>query len=244
MVLLEVCVDSVAGVLAARDGGAARVELCAGLIEGGTTPSAGLLELALEQVDIDIRVLVRPRGGDFLYDASEWEVLRRDVRDVAQRGAGGVVIGALTADGELDPRFSDLLEDAGGLPVTFHRAFDMARDTDALLEQLIGLGVEAVLSSGAAGSALAGSECLKRWVTAAGERISVMPGGGIRAHNVGQVVAATGASAVHCSAFDLAASEMRHRNAAVSMASGTPPGEYERRFTSADLVRGVVQALS
>jgi len=243
VVLLEVCVDSVAGALAAARGGAARVELCAGLAEGGTTPSSGMLELVRERTDIDIRVLIRPRGGDFLYDGSEWEVMRRDVLAAARAGANGVVLGALAADGGLDPRLADLLEETGPLPITFHRALDMARDPDAVLEQLIELGVERVLTSGGAASAVAGQERIRRWIAAAANRIVVMPGGGVRAHNAAALALATGARELHCSAFELGESGMSFRNPDVSMASGSPPGEYERKFTRADLVRGVVRAL-
>ena len=155
--LVEVCVDSVESAHAAAVGGAARVELCDDLLEGGTTPSAGMIEVVRERIAIGLNVLIRPRGGDFSYSDLEFEVMERDI-DVARRlGADGVVLGLLDPDGSIDePRTRLLADSARPLSVTFHRAFDVTRDAVESLEALIRVGVDRVLTSGRARTALDG----------------------------------------------------------------------------------------
>ncbi len=147
--LFECCVDSVDGAVAAEQGGADRVELCAALIEGGLTPSAGSIAFARERLKIPIHVMIRPRGGDFLYSTSELEVMRRDIDTAKRLKADGVVLGVLDADGRIaGERTRELTERARPLSVTFHRAFDMASDPRLALEELIAVGVDRVLTSG------------------------------------------------------------------------------------------------
>src|SRR6266404_117614 len=158
-VLVEACVDSIESALAAVRGGAHGIELCANLVEGGTTPSAGTLAVCRERLDIPIHVLVRPRGGDFLYTAAEFTVMLEDIRRAKQAGAEGVVTGALRAGGEIDTdRTRELIGAARPLRVTFHRAFDVCRDPAAALEALIVLGVDRVLTSGQAATAPQGAK--------------------------------------------------------------------------------------
>src|SRR5256885_4214582 len=178
-IVVEACVDSIESALAAARGGAHRIELCANLIEGGTTPSAGTLAVCRARLDIPIFVLVRPRGGDFLYSAAELAVMLEDIRRSKQAGAQGIVTGVLSADGEIDAdRTRELITAARPLQVTFHRAFDVCRDAARALETLVALRVERVLSSGQAATAPEGAETIARLVRQAAGRIGGLPGGG------------------------------------------------------------------
>jgi copper homeostasis protein len=243
-VRLEVCTDSVAGCRAALAGGAARVELCAGLAEGGTTPSAGLLSQACA-LGIEVVALIRPRAGDFLYDTDELETMRRDIRAAKAAGAMGVALGVLTVQGDVDrARTAELIELARPLAVVFHRAFDATRAPLEALEVLIELGVERLLSAGGAARAEEGLHALAELVQRARERLSVLPSGGVRPHNAAHIVRASGAREVHASARALRPSPMRHRNRALCLASAPLPGEYERLETEVDLVRALSRALA
>jgi copper homeostasis protein len=242
-VLVEACVDTVASALAAEAGGAGRIELCANLVEGGTTPSAGTIALARERLGIPLFVIVRPRGGDFLHDADEVETMRRDVESARRLGADGVVIGALTADGRVDAAATRLLVDAARpMRVTFHRAFDAARDLSEALETLIALGVDRVLTSGGAASALEGAAALGALVRQAGERIVILAGGGLTPATVGAVVAASGVREVHVRGAERVASAMRYRRAGVGVAKPHTPDEFSRVVTGTAQIAAVVAA--
>lgn len=242
-VLVEACVDTVGSAVAAEVGGAGRVELCAELGEGGTTPGPGTIALARERVRIPLFVLVRPRAGDFLYDADEVEAMRRDVVFARGVGADGVVVGALTADGRVDAGVTRALVDAARpLAVTFHRAFDVARDQDEALDALLALGVDRVLTSGGAPSALAGAPRLAELVRRAGDRLAVLAGGGVRAEHAAALVAAAGVREVHVRGTVPAESAMRYRRPDVTFRRPPPAGEYARAVTSAAEVARVVRA--
>lgn len=235
--ILEICVDSVGGVRAADAAGADRVELCADLLEGGLTPSRGMIRQARATGGIGLHVMIRPRGGDFLYDDDEFAVMRSDVDTAKSEGADGVVIGMLTAAGEVDiRRTSELISLARPLKVTFHRAFDMARDPFQSLETLIGLGVDRVLTSGHEATVLEGLALIGELLRRAGDRIIVMPGGGITPRNVGRIVAAARPKEIHFAAFDPAASAMEFRRPHVFMGGELRPPEYDRWMTSAALI--------
>lgn len=226
-VKIEVCVDSVAGALAAAHGGADRVELCSALGEGGLTPSAGLLGRVRERVKLTLAVMIRPRAGDFLYSDDEFEVMRRDLALAKQLGADMIVLGLLTAAGDVDvPRTRELVALARPLPVTFHRALDMARDPHAALDDLIGLGIERVLTSGQERSALEGLDLIADLVRQAAGRIVVVPGGGVSERNVAKILAASGAAEFHVSASAPVASGMTFRNGRVAMGRQYGPSEY------------------
>ncbi len=243
-ILVDGCLESVAGVLAAEQGGADRVELCAGLAEGGLTPSAATIRLAKERAHIPVMVMIRPRAGDFLYSALEFEVMQRDIEVGRQCGADGVVFGLLTADGRVDrERTARLLDAARPLSVTFHRAFDMTRDPREALETLGSIGVDRVLTSGQEKSAAEGMVLLRELVAQGGVRIAVMPGAGIDEHNAGEVARRTGARELHFAALSRRQSAMRHRNQRPDMSAGPAPGEFELQETDAGLVRRVVVAL-
>ena len=190
--IFEICVDSVAGVRAARAAGAGRVELCADLLEGGTTPSRGMIRRARTVAGIGLHVIIRPRGGDFLFDDDEFAVMEADIDTAKDEGADGVVIGLLKPDGTIDAeRTRALVARARPLSVTFHRAFDMTPDPFGALETLIGLGVDRVLTSGQEATR-SRRPAADRGAGRSGPatRIIVMPGGGITARNAERIVAA------------------------------------------------------
>jgi copper homeostasis protein len=239
----EVCVDSTEGILAAQEAGAERVELCCALFEGGLTPSAGMIETARATSFIDVNVLIRPRGGDFIYDRHEVRAMLRDIEIAAQFGVHGVVLGALTEDGDVDLAVcQQLMKAAAGLSVTFHRAFDMTRHPFEALETVIGLGVDRLLTSGQESSALEGAPLIDQLVRAAADRITVMPGGGITARNVGRILDLTGAHEIHFSARASVASPARYRNSRVAMGGALRTEEYTRRATSRSAIESVLSA--
>lgn len=216
--LLEVCVDSVESALAAEAGGADRVELCDNLVEGGTTPSAGAIKAARERLSIKLHVIIRPRGGDFLYSDIELDVMKRDILTAKDLGADGVVIGVLNADGTIDRDHTrELVEIARPMSVTFHRAFDMTRDPFEALETLVDLGVDRILTSGQEPVAEKGVELIGELVERAGERITIMACGEIREGNVREVVQRTGVSEIHATGFVSRESAMAFRNERVYM---------------------------
>lgn len=242
--MVEVCVESLAGVRVARTAGAERVELCTALGEGGLTPSAGLVEASVALGGIEVVVLARPRGGDFLYDDEEFAVLEREVAFARERGAAGVALGVLTRDGAPDvARCERLVARARPLAVTFHRAFDHVREPLSALEQLIELGIERVLTSGQAASAPAGSERLAALVGAARGRIQVIAAGGVRPENVSALCAATGVPAVHFSASRAAPSAMDHRNPEVRLAAAGTMDEAWRPEVDVERVHAVLASL-
>jgi len=244
-VICEICVDSVAGVRAAKAAGAARVELCGDLLEGGTTPSRGVIRRARTVAGIRLHVIIRPRGGDFLFDDDEFAVMQADIDIAKAEGADGVVIGLLTADGAVDAaRTRALIGQARPLAVTFHRAFDMTPDPFAALETLIGLGVDRVLTSGQEASVLEGLPLIAELVRRAGDRIIVMPGGGITARNVDRIVAAAKPREIHFAALEPTAGGMRFRREHVFMGGELRPPEYDRLVTSAATIRAVMTKAS
>jgi copper homeostasis protein len=241
---IEICVDSVEGAMAAERGGADRVELCDNLMEGGTTPSAGCVKLARRSVRLGIQMMIRPRGGDFLYSDMELNVMREDIRMAKDLGADGVVIGCLNESGEIDcERTAELTKLARPLNVTFHRAFDMCRDPRRALEELIELGIERVLSSGQEATATEGLDLLRELQQQSAGRIIVMPGGGLTVHNVRRIAEAIGAGEVHLSARSGVESRMQFRNHRCFMGGTLRPPEFSWKTTDEASVRSVVTGL-
>ena len=239
----EVCVDSVESAVAAERGGAARVELCSDLIEGGLTPSYGMLRTVRAAVNIELMAMVRPRGGDFCYSDAEFLVMQEDLAAAKDAGADGIVLGLLSPDGTVDTaRTKHLLELARPLPVTFHRAFDMTRDPFAALEQLAALRVDRLLTSGQEPTVLEGVDLIAELVRRAGRRLIVMPGGGITDRNVGRIVSATGVTEVHFGCAVPAEGRMVFRNPRVFMGGAFRPPEYALEVTRADDVARVSAA--
>jgi copper homeostasis protein len=226
-VLIEVLVDSVESARAAEAGGANRLELCQNLFEGGTTPSAGLINSLARAVSIPFNVMIRPRGGDFCYSDCEFEVMRQDVRIARELGASGIVFGMLAPDGTVDEvRSAELIGLGRPVSITFHRAIDMSRDLGEALESLVRLGVDRVLTSGGEPTVLEGVEVIASMVKQAGNRIVVMPGGGIRERNVERILQATGAREIHVSGSRTVESRMEYRNTRVPMGKDLRAPEF------------------
>lgn len=236
--ILEIAANSVASALAAQEGGAGRVELCTALELGGLTPSHAQIALTRDCLRIPLYVLIRPRAGDFLYGELECETMQRDIETCVALGCDGVVLGVLDADGDVDvARCRALVAAAGTLGVTFHRAFDLSRDSTRALEDIVALGCERVLTSGAQASALEGAALIRNLVTQSNGRLVVMPGAGVTARNIAELAAATGAHEFHASAKRQLPSGMRHRQARL------PDMELGELRSDAEQVRALAAAL-
>ncbi len=241
--LLEACVDSVESAIAAMKGGADRLELCAGLVIGGISPTTALYEAVLEVVDIPIHVLVRPRFGDFCYTDYEFDIMLREVRHFRKLGAAGVVVGVLNSDGTLDvPRLRMLVEEAGPMRVTLHRCFDVCSDPLEALETARSLGIRSILTSGQKGSAIEGAPCIAKLVEASGENLEILVAAGVSPENIPTIYGITGAKAYHMSGKVTLESPMVYRNPKVHM--GVPGmGEYEIWRTAKDNIQRTREAL-
>lgn len=227
MYRFEICANSVASCIAAQEGGADRVELCAGIPEGGTTPSYGMIRSARSNINIGLNVIIRPRGGDFLYSEEEIQEMIYDIHAAKELGADGLVFGCLTSEGDVDiPVMKRLMEVAGSIPVTFHRAFDHTRDPFKALEDIISLGCARILTSGCQPTAYEGAPLIARLIIAAGDRIIVMPGCGITEYNIREISGMTNAKEYHFSAREAVESGMIFRNPEVVMGNEKDPYGY------------------
>jgi copper homeostasis protein len=241
--VIEICVEGVDGLISAQLAGADRVELCAGLIEGGLTPSVGVVRRALAVATVPFHVIVRPRGGDFFYSEHEFASMLLDVEGLRELGVAGVVVGCLTRDGHIDEgRMSALVAAAGPLSVTCHRAFDMTADYAEALEALVRCGVDRVLSSGQRDTALEGLPILRRTVAAARGRIKVMACGELDEGNIATVLKESGADELHFAALRTAPSAMAFRNPHVGMGGDDRDREYRLTLTDEAAVRRIIAA--
>ncbi len=243
--ILEVCAGDIDSVIAAAKGGADRVELCSALVEGGVTPSIGFIRQALKVKGVKVHVLIRPRGGDFLYTEEEVNLMVDDIKACREAGVHGVVIGALTSDGNIDMVACQKLVEAAGtdINITFHRAFDLCANPIAALDQIIALGCNRLLTSGQAASAAEGLTMLSELVKYADGRLTILAGGGVSAENAGKIIAESGTNEVHASARSTVGSKMTYRKAGVSM--GAPDSdEYARKVTDYEIVRNIVTAIN
>jgi copper homeostasis protein len=241
--ILEICVDSVESAIAAERGGARRVELCSDLLEGGITPSAGLVATVRKRVGIDVFVMVRPRGGDFCYTDAELDVMREDIRQAREAGANGIILGVLDCHAHVDvERTRKLVTLAAPLPVTFHRAIDMTPDPCVALEHVIETGAARVLTSGGAAKVANGVSVVARMVVSAGDRIRVMAGGGITPQTVAEVVQSTGASEFHASLRSTRPSPVEFHRRNVQMGE-VGDREYLRYVVEEDNVRALAGIL-
>src|SRR5215472_4118942 len=242
-VVVEVCVDSVASAVAAERGGAVRVELCSDLLEGGITPSAGLIAIVRSRISIGLHPIIRPRPGDFCYSEQEMEIMGRDIETAKELGVDGVVLGILDAVGNVDvERTRHLVELAKPLSVTFHRAIDMSSDIFRALESVCQTGANRILTSGGEQTCVEGIDAIAALVKSAQGRISIMAGGGIGHRDAPTIVERTGVREIHVGLSRSVASSMRYRNPRVSISRAGR--EYERGQVLEQDVRMLQRALS
>jgi len=236
MPILEICAGNLQSALAAQEGGAQRIELCAALDCGGLTPSLGLVRAVRKHLSIRVNVLIRPREGDFCYDDTELALMLDDIRLCREAGADGVAIGALDAGNRLDlPKMQAMCQAADGMDITCHRAFDFTSDPVEALDTLVALGIPRVLTSGQAVTAFEGRFLLKKLVEHAAGRISIMPGAGLSAQNLHEVAETTGATEFHLSA----------KKKVVQAGSGNDIPGLEWGYWASDVaqIRATIQAL-
>jgi len=241
---LEICVDTLASVDACARAGAERIELCAGLVEGGTTPSLGLLRAARRRFAGKIMVMLRPRAGDFVYSDEEIEMMLDEIDVLREQGADGIVCGLLTPEGDIDTGHLKLvLGRSAGLDFTFHRAFDVSRDLAQSLETLIALEVPRVLTSGGQPDVRRGLNSLTLLAKQAAGRIRILPGGGVTPEMIPEIMRRSGAREIHLSARVAVPSPMRHRRPDIPMGAASVPDEYERKTASESIIRAAHEAL-
>jgi copper homeostasis protein len=237
---LEVCADSVENALVAQAAGAQRIELCANLPEGGTTPSYGQIKIARKYLNIRLYPLIRPRGGDFLYTGTEFEIMKSDIRFCGETGCDGAVTGMLNPDGTIDRvRNRELVETARryGMGVTFHRAFDRSNDLFQAMEDIISLGCERILTSGGCNTAIEGAETIRRLIEKAEGRIIIMPGSGVTPENARELMCLTGLKELHGTFRSRKTGGMRYRNTKFSLQ------EYELPVTDPNKIKAVLDLL-
>ena len=250
---VEICCGDLKSVLAAKAGGAQRIELCSGLSDGGLTPSISLIEKAKDSGIEEINVLIRPRPGDFLYSKEELNLMAEDIRHAINKGATGVVFGVLDENGDVDVEaVKNLVNEAKKaseeiglkhLNITFHRAFDVARDPEKSIEDIIEAGCHTLLTSGMAANSTQGIPVLKQLVKKAGGRIKIMAGGGINSSNVKEIIQQSGVDAIHSTARKAIPSDMKFHRKEVSMGNNTQD-EYSIMQTSPEIVNELIQASS
>lgn len=235
--ILEVCIDSVESALQAVKGGANRLEMCANLVIGGTTPSTALFEIVRSLCPVAVNVLVRPRYGDFLYTDYEFEIMCKDIETFTALGADGIVAGCLLPDGSLDvERMKIIKRLAGDAQVTLHRAFDVCRDPYAALEEAAGAGVSAILTSGQQNTCMEGRKLIRELVRQAAGRLEILVGGGVNARVIGELIRATGAASFHMSGKRVLDSRMNYRKRNVNMGI-TGLSEHEIFRTDGEEIR-------
>ncbi len=233
---LEICCYSADAAITAERWGADRIELCDNYSEGGTTPSYAMAEYITERLKIPVNVIVRPRGGDFLYSDEEYEIIKRDIKVIQNLNANGIVTGFLTPNGDIDMvKTAEIVDLAAPMEVTFHRAVDLCRDTVAAVKQLKSAGVRRILSSGGRGSAYEGREVLKDMTKIAGNDIIIMPGGGITNKNLAEIKNFTGAREFHSSAKTFIGSGMRYFREKVKMGSADKD-EYDKITVDGEMI--------
>lgn len=240
--VLECCADSVQSAINAEKGGANRIELCSALVIGGLSPSVCLFDRVMKNCSIKVNVLLRPRFGDFCYDDYETEIIRQEIKMFREHGANGVVIGILRPDGTLDiEKMKILMEEAKGIDVTLHRAFDVAKDPYLVLEQAEKLGINTILTSGQKNSAMEGADLLKDLV-AKSKNVDILVGSGVSAEVIKPLYEKTGATSFHMSGKVTLESKMTYRKEGVSMgAAGV--SEFEIFETSADKIKAASDLL-
>lgn len=241
---LEICLDSTESAIIADKAGADRVELCENLFGGGTTPSAGTIKTARNSVKLGLHVIIRPRPGDFCYTDTEFQVMLEDVRFCRDAGVDGIVIGILNSDGTVDmERNSALINEAGDMSITFHRAFDVAIDPFKALEDIIELGCHRILTSGQEASVLEGAELIRDIIKKADGRIIIMPGGDITERKLPRVIRETGACEFHIYLDQEKNSVMNHCPDHVYMGGLLRKPEFSNSYSSSSRIGTVLSTL-
>lgn len=241
--ILEICCYSIQSVINAAMAGAQRVELCADANAGGTTPSMGLIERALQVHGINVYVIIRPRGGDFYYSNEEYEIMERDIAACEHRGVKGVVFGLLNKDGSVDKeRTKRLAELAYPMDVTFHRAIDMSNDIFEAMDVIHACGIKRILTSGGYNTAIEGIGIIKQMVEYGYNRMEVMVGSGVNADNIKQFYD-TGVRAFHSSASSIVTSAMKYRNSNINMGSKQGIDEYAIQIADFDKISAMKKVI-
>lgn len=243
-ILLEVCCGSIDDGIEAERGGADRVELCSALFLGGLTPSLGTIIEAKARLKIPVMVMIRPRGGGFCYTQREAAVMERDATMAVEQGAEGIVFGVLTRDGSIDmARCRRLQRLIGERQAVFHRAFDVAPDPFKALDQLVDLGITRILTSGQQNTVPEGAALIKRLIDYAGDRVEILPGGGILPYNLRQVVEWTGCKQIHLTAFKTCLDPSTQSRASVTFGGALYPPEDRYEMTDHQLVAHLAREL-
>jgi copper homeostasis protein len=241
---LEICVNSVESAINAQDAGADRVELCDNLIEGGTTPSYGSIVSARYNLSIGLHVIIRPRGGDFLYSDLEYDSMRRDIEICGESGVDGIVTGILLPGGKIDiERTARLFEFAYPMSTTFHRAFDMGSDPVQGLEDVISTGASRLLTSGLKNKAQDGIELIRQLIIQSGDRLIIMPGSGIDETNAALIITATKAREIHLTGRSIIESGMIFRRQGINMGGVTGVPEFSRKVADTERIKKIISIL-
>ncbi|MCK5847252.1 MAG: copper homeostasis protein CutC [Bacteroidales bacterium] len=234
---LEICCYSIPSAIDAEKAGADRIEFCDNYSEGGTTPSFAAIEFAINIIQIPTNIIIRPRGGDFLYSDTEFDIIKKDVVYCNNMGANGIVIGFLTSNGDIDiDKTKEIIDLADGMEVTFHRAFDMCNNPHKAIELLSKLGVYRVLSSGGRNTAMEGIDDLRKLVSIAGNDIKIMPGSGINDSNLEKIINTTKANEYHSSAKIFIESKMQYYNRNIYMGGENSIGEYSMISVNKEMI--------
>jgi copper homeostasis protein len=237
-VLLEICCGSIDDAIQSEKGGADRIELCSALFLGGLTPSLGTIQEAKQRLKIQVMVMVRPRGGGFCYTEAEMATMERDAEIAVENGADGVVFGILQADGKIDvARSKRIRQRIGGRQAVFHRAFDVTPDPFEALDQLVDLGITRILTSGQKNTVPEGLDLIKKLVERAGDRIEILPGGGILHYQVNEVIERTGCKQIHLTAWGTAIDSSTHVRTEVTFGGVLYPPEDRYQVTDPKLVQ-------
>ena len=241
---LEICCYSATSAIKAAEAGANRIELCENFTEGGTTPSYGTIKYVLDRVKIPVNVIIRPRGGDFLYNNAEFEVMKQDVLKIKKLGANGVVFGMLTASGNINiKQVKEIKELASPLECTFHRAFDMCNDMFKALQQLKEIGIQKVLTSGGKNTAYEGIDVLEQLVALAKNDIIIMPGSGINDKNIKEIYIKTKAKEYHASCKTFEKSDMTYFNPNIQMGKNKSINEYQQISVNTTQIKKILTLL-
>ena len=243
--ILEVCCYSAESAIKAEQAGADRIELCDNYNEGGTTPSYATIKYVVDYLNIPVNVILRPRGGDFLYSDIEFEITKQDALAVKELGANGIVFGFLKANGDIDvDRTREIIDLVYPLECTFHRAFDMSKDYFKSLEQLHQSGIKRILTSGGENTAYCGVEILAKLVKAAGDGITIMPGSGINEETLEAIMTKTRATEFHASAKTFVGSQMNYYNPTIKMGKNNEIDEYKSISVRTDSIKNMLKILN